>query len=682
VTKEQKLDAKEASAQIAKLSAELENANYSYFVLDKPKITDFQYDQLLKRLEKLEEEFPALKKQDSPTNRVGDKPLAAFKKVQHTIPMQSLSNTYSIDEIQGFDERVHKVLDWPDDRAITYLVEPKLDGLAIELIYEEGKLIRALTRGDGVTGEEVTGNIRTIKSIPLKLRTDHPPKLLEVRGEILMFKKDFAAMNKQQEEDGEEPFVNPRNAAAGSIRQLDPKIASSRNLRGFFYGFGEIDWKSSKVKEPQTHSGLEDLIREWGLPVSTLSQSCKGVDQVKNFYTKFESRRHGLEYEIDGIVVKVDDLNLQRTLGSIARSPRWAVAAKYQPEQSQTIVEKIDVQVGRTGALTPVAIMKPVHVGGVTITHATLHNQDELDRKDVRVGDTVVIQRAGDVIPEIVSVVMEKRPKGSKPFKIPDHCPVCGSKASRGEGEAVIRCENPVCEAKIKESLKHFVSRRAMNVEKLGDKIIDQFVDLKLVSSFSDIYRLKTADLEKLPRQGEKSISNLIESIDRSKKSTLARLIYSMGIRFVGEQTAKLLARHYETLENFLNTKEEELLNVEEVGEKVALSILSSIKNKSFAGEMRAIAKLGVELNSDGSAKIKRTEKLLDKTFVITGSLEGISRDEAKDLIENNGGTVSSSVSKKTNYLLCGEDAGSKLQKAQDLGVKIISLDELEELLR
>jgi DNA ligase (NAD+) len=661
------------------LIRDLENANYQYFALEKPQISDFEYDQLLKILEKFEKTYPALKKPDSPTERVGGDAAGPFKKMQHSVPMQSLSNTYNIDEIQSFDERVRKVLDWDENRKVSYLVEPKLDGLAMELIYEKGRLVRALTRGDGVTGEEVTANIRTIKSVPLKLRTDSPPDLLEVRGEILMFKKDFAKLNLQQEEDGDEPFVNPRNAAAGSIRQLDPQIAASRNLRGFFYGFGKVEWGSAKIKNPTTHREMEAIIHQWGIPVSSLNTICTGVEAVKEFYTNFEKKRRTLEYEIDGIVIKVNDLNLQRTLGSIAKSPRWAVAAKYQPDQEQTVIERIDIQVGRTGALTPVAIMKPVYVGGVTITHATLHNQDEVDRKDVRVGDTVLVQRAGDVIPEVVSVVLELRPKTSKPFKIPLKCPVCGAKASRAEGEVVIRCENPLCEAKLKESLKHFVSRRAMNVEKLGDKIIEQLVETKLVSNFSDLYRLTHAKLEELPRQGEKSVQNLLASLETSKESTLARLIFAMGIRFVGEQTAKLLAKHFKTLANFLTATEEDLLKVEEVGEKVALSILENLKTKTFVSEMRAIVKLGVNLQVE---KIdKKVKQVFDGlTFVITGSLEGLSRDEAKDFIEARGGSVSSSVSKKTNYLLCGEDAGSKLTKAQELGVKVISLEELNKL--
>jgi DNA ligase (NAD+) len=528
----------------------------------------------------------------------------------------------------------------------------------------------------------VTANIRTIKSVPLRLHTEHPPKLFEVRGEILMFKKDFFELNKEQEEDGEEPFANPRNAAAGSVRQLDPKIAAARNLSSFMYAFGEIDWSGSKMKMPKTHSDFEQLMGEWGFKINPLAKICEGADALVKYYEDIEKKREGLDYDIDGIVVKVNDLTLQRDLGFVARSPRWAVAAKYKPQQAEALVEKVEVSVGRTGALTPYAVMKPTRVGGVTITTATLHNQDELDRKDVRAGDTVILQRAGDVIPEIVRVILEKRPNNTKPFKIPKRCPACDSVVVRPEGEAIIRCENPLCPARIKESLKHFVSRRAMNVEKLGDKLIDALVDAALVKSFSDIYRLNREKLEQLPRQGEKSISNLLESVEKSKDSSLSRLIYAMGIRFVGEQTAKLLAKHFGNVENFLTATREELLNVEEVGEKVADSIIAAITNKTFAKEMRAIVDLGVKTGDakkagGGSAK---SQTLVEMNFVITGTLEGMSRDEAKDFIELHGGNVTSSVSKKTSYLVCGADPGSKLSKAEELGVPVIGVDELKKL--
>jgi DNA ligase (NAD+) len=682
------------AALVEQLVKEINSHANLYHVLDKPQISDFDYDLLLAGLETLEKAFPELIKRESPTHRVGGEVLKGFKKANHRQSMMSLSNTYSPLEMIEFDERVKKNLDLNSSTAIEYLAEPKLDGLAIELIYENGVFAHALTRGDGVTGEDVTANVKTLRNIPLKLITETPPKIFEVRGEILLFKKDFSDLNRQQEEDGEDPFANPRNAAAGTIRQLDPKIASSRPLKAFFYGFGFLDWGNVDKKViPTTHQDFEDLMAKWGLPVNGLAKVCHGIEEATKYYSELEEKRHSLDYEIDGIVVKTNSLALQKDLGTIARSPRWAVAAKYKPQQTQTVIEKIEVQVGRTGALTPVAIMKPASVGGVTITHATLHNQDEVDRKDVRVGDTVILQRAGDVIPEIVSVVLTKRQKDSIPFKLPTKCPACGSAVKKSEDEAVTRCENVFCDARIKESLKHFVSRRAMNVEKLGEKIINQLVDLNLVKKYSDIYKLTQQKLELLPRQGDKSIQNLIESIDNSKSSSLSRLIFAMGIRFVGEQTAKLVAKHYKTLERFLNTDHDELLTIDEVGEKVADAIIENIKSRNFASEMREIVKQGVNLENIQSptpgvnrhaflSKIKDTQALAGKSFVITGTLDGISRDEAKDLIEACGGTVSSAVSKKTSYLLCGSDAGSKLTKAEKLGVSIIDLSELKTILK
>lgn len=649
---------------------------HNYFVLDKPTITDFEYDKLLKHLEKLEAENPELKKPDSPTLRTGGAPLDQFNKVDHRLPMLSLSNTYSTEELGEFETRVLKFLGFPQDKSLEFLAEPKFDGLAIEVIYEKGIFKRALTRGDGVTGEDVTSNVRTIRNIPLRLNTPKPPELLEVRGEILLFKSDFARLNAAQIEEGDDPFANPRNAAAGSIRQLDPKLAASRPLRAFFYGFGQIDGASFK-----THSEFEKTIQGWGLPTNKYATVCKGIEKVTSYYKDMEAKRPGLDYDIDGIVVKVNDLDLQDRLGSIAKSPRWAVAAKYKPDQGETVIENIEVQVGRTGALTPVAIMKPTFVGGVTISNATLHNQDEIDRKDVRIGDTVIIQRAGDVIPEVVSVVLSKRPKNSKPFKLPSKCPACGKEASKDPDEAVLRCQNPFCQAKITEALKHFVSRRAMNIDKLGHKLIEQMVDAELVRRFSDIYRLNEKLISKLPRQGAKSTANLLNSIDASKKTQLYRLIFGLGIRFVGEQTAKDLARNFKSVGKFLKATEEELLNIDGVGAKVAQSVYKSLSDKNFTKELADLENLGIHFLPDASEVGASSDKLKDLIFVITGTLDGMGRDEAKALLESHGAKVTGSVSKKTNYLLCGADAGSKLQKAEKLGVKVISTEELKELI-
>lgn len=651
----------------------------SYYEDNKSLISDTDYDFLVKDLEKLENLHPSLK-ETSPTQKVAGQASQSFKKGTHRLPMLSLSNSYNAEDIYEFHNRVLKFLDWPESKPTPhYYAQPKLDGLAIEVIYEDGKLVQALTRGDGTVGEDVTANVKTISTLPHVLKTNHPPKLFEARGEILLFKEDFLALNEEQEADGEDPFANPRNAAAGSLRQLDYRITASRPLKVFFYASGAQEGLNEKI---ETQSDLESMMGRWGLPVCNEFRICGSVSEVVNYFEVLGGRRQKLPYDIDGIVIKLNSLELQNTLGTIARSPRWATALKFAPEQAQTTIENIQIQVGRTGALTPVAIMKPVKVGGVTVTHATLHNQEELARKDVRVGDTVILQRAGDVIPEIVAVVFEKRPPQAALFNFPQNCPSCQSPVVKAEGEAIIRCENPFCLAKLKENLKHFVSRRAMNIEKLGDKLIDQLVDQKSVKNFSDIFNLNATELQKLPRQGEKSIQNLIGSIDKAKKTTLARLIYASGIRFVGEETSKILARKFKTLNSFLNATEEQLLAVDEVGEKVAKSILNQIKKKEYRDEMLNLASSGVVIEEVSDQKSNSgSEKLSGMTFVITGTLPGLSRDEAGELIESHGGQVVNSVSKKTSYLLCGESPGSKFDKAQTLGIKIISFEELKKML-
>jgi DNA ligase (NAD+) len=660
--------------QIEQLREQIREHDHNYYVLDKPTVSDFEYDKLFAKLQKLEAEHPELITVDSPTHRVGGKPLEAFRKVSHRKPMLSLSNTYSIEELDEFDERVHKFLEGTH-AEVEYTCETKFDGLSIELIYEDGLLTGALTRGDGSVGEDVLSNIKTIRSIPLKLHGKKFPKLLEVRGEILMLKKDFAKLNEQQQEDGQQTFANPRNAAAGSVRQLDPKIAASRPLRAFVYAPGVIEGLSYS-----SQTDLLEKFADFGLPVASdeLRKTGKGIETAKSYYKKIQEMRHKLPFDIDGVVIKVNSLKLQDQLGMVARSPRWATAAKFPPEQGRTVVEEIQVQVGRTGAITPVAIMKPVKVGGVTITNATLHNQSELERKDVRVGDTVVIQRAGDVIPEIVEVVLSERPKNSKPFKIPSKCPVCGEPVVLPEGEVVTRCVNPLCPAILNESLKHFVSRRAMNVEKLGDKIIEQMTEHKLIKGFSDLYKLTLKDVLSLPRQGEKSAQNIIDSIEESRKPTLARFIYALGIRFVGEQTAKSLATHLKTLDAFMSASEEDLLNIDDIGPKVAESILSQLKKSAFKKEVEKILKNGVEVEEVKNLN-KGHQPLKGLNIVITGTLPK-PRDEIKDLITSLGGKSSGSVSKSTNYLLAGESAGSKLDKAQELGVTILDWDAFEKL--
>ncbi|MDG0814868.1 NAD-dependent DNA ligase LigA [Bdellovibrio svalbardensis] len=649
--------------------------DHNYYVLDKPTITDFEYDQLFQELLDLEATTEGLGISDSPSQRVGGQVLESFKKVNHRIPMLSLGNSYSPEDIFDFDERVKKFLN--TENEIEYFCEPKFDGLSMELVYEKGQLIRALTRGDGTVGEDVTQNIKTIKSIPLKLATKDAPEILEVRGEVLIFKQDFAKLNEAQQENGQQTFANPRNAAAGSMRQLDPKVTASRPLKFFGYALGMVEGLSFKTQE-----GIEEYFAEHGIPTalkanSDLVRVCKGPQEVVDYYHHIGTVRPSLPFDIDGIVVKVNSLRIQDDLGLVARSPRWATAAKFKPEQATTVIEEINVQVGRTGALTPVAIMTPVKVGGVTVTNATLHNQDEINRKDVRVGDTVVIQRAGDVIPEVVSVVLDKRPKNSIPFLMPTACPACKSPVEKLEGEVVTRCVNPLCVAVVKESLKHFVARRAMNIDKVGDRLIETLVDHKLLTCFSDFYRLTKEQILSLDRQGEKSAENIIASIEKSKNPPLARFIFALGIRFVGEQTGKLLADHFVNIENFLKANEEELLQVPEIGPKVAKSIIEWTANARLVQEVHDMQKLGVHITNP----VRATEGALSgMSFLITGTLP-VKRDDAKDVIEKNGGKILSSVSSKLSYLVVGDDPGSKVEKAQSLGVKIISWDELQQML-
>ncbi|MNK63663.1 DNA ligase [compost metagenome] len=649
--------------------------DYNYYVLDRPEIKDYDYDKLYEELVEIEKKDKGLDLSDSPTQRVGGKPLDIFEKAAHRLPMLSLGNSYSPEDIFDFDERVRKVL--KTEEPVEYFCELKFDGLSMELIYEEGQFVRALTRGDGSVGEDVTQNIRTIKSVPLKLSLKKPPTLLEVRGEVLMFKQDFARLNEAQQENGLQTFANPRNAAAGTVRQLDSKIAASRPLRFLAYALGateDVTFESQK--------DIEEYFAEHGIPTAIsmdkkLVSVCKGPEAVVEYYHRVEKMRPNLPFDIDGIVVKVNSLRLQDDLGLVARSPRWATAAKFKPEQAETLIEDIVVQVGRTGALTPVAIMAPVKVGGVTVTNATLHNQDEINRKDVRIGDTVVIQRAGDVIPEVVSVILDKRSKKSVPFLMPIHCPACGSEVVKAEGEVVTRCVNPLCIAVVKESLKHFVARRAMNMDKVGDRIIETLVDHKLLKSFSDFYRLTKEDILSLDRQGEKSAENIINSIENSKTPTLARFIFALGIRFVGEQTGKHLADHFVTIENFLKATDEDLLQVPEIGTKVAKAIRDWVSNPILVQEVHDMQELGVKITNP----VRATEgSLSGKSFLITGTLP-VKRDDAKDIIEKNGGKILGSVSSKLSYLVVGDDPGSKVEKAQGLGVAIISWDELLKLI-
>lgn len=687
----------QAKERLQHLTQTLNRHNYLYHTLDQPEISDREYDKLFEELQKLEEQFPELRHPDSPSNKVGGDILEGFEKGTHRTPMLSLQNTYDESEVRAFEDKILRQLQ--GQQKLTYFCNPKFDGAAMELIYKDGLLVSALTRGDGYIGENVLSNIKTIKSIPLRLHTPTPPPYFEVRGEVLLLKEGFLKINEQQIKKGEAPFANARNAAAGTLRQLDPKIAAQRPLQFFTYSPGVMEGVKLKTLEE-----FDQLIRKWGLPsVETcihkkqqdelksklknwkkspyqipLNRTCEGIDEVIEYYNWIQSIREHLPFDIDGIVVKVSSFRLQEELGFVARSPRWAFAAKFEPEQSETVIEDIVVQVGRTGALTPVALMKPVTVGGVTITYATLHNQDEIDRKDVRVGDTVIVHRAGDVIPEIIQVLKEKRPSKSKPYHLPDHCPECDHKVVKEEDEAVKRCVNPMCPAIIREGLKHFASRNAMNIEKLGDKLIDLFYEKNLVRKFSDFYSLKKSQLLELDRQGEKSISNILKSIEESKTTTLAKFIYALGIRFVGEQTARSLAKHFGDIESFLKATEEDLLGVDDIGPRVSSAIMNALQQPEFIKEVRTLIKKGIELSS--STPKAASDKLAGLTFVITGSF-AVSRDEIKALIESHGGKASGSVSKKTDYLLAGEDAGSKLQKAEELKVKILDWPSFQSLL-
>lgn len=698
--------------RILQLREEIRRHDHLYHSLDRPEITDPEYDALFSELLALEQNHPELITPDSPSQRVGGAILKEFVKVAHRQPMLSLQNSYSIEDIQAFEERARKELKDQAPEEFEFFCEPKFDGLAIELVYENGTLEKAITRGDGAVGEDVTSNVRTISSVPLRLHlgdtkaSQQIPALFEVRGEIVMLKSDFKLLNEAQQEAGDTPFANPRNAAAGTIRQLDPKIAASRPLRLFVYAPGVIEGALLK-----SQSDFEKTAHEFGLPivgvapagedfetfktrllqrlVTThhrslnplgLARICRGADEAKKYYEFIQDIRARLPFDIDGVVIKVNDFRLQDDLGFVARSPRWATAAKFPPEQGETVLERIEIQVGRTGALTPVAIMKPVKVGGVTITNATLHNQAEIDRKDVRPGDTVVIQRAGDVIPEVVRVIESKRPKNSKPFVIPLECPVCGERAEKPEDEAVLRCVNPTCPAVLKGSLKHFVARRAMNIDGLGDKLIEALVDAKLIQRPSDLYQLTAEKILSLDRQGEKSAQNLIESIEASKKTTLARVIFALGIRHVGETTAKALAGYFGTTEAFLSANDEALKAVPDVGEKMAQSITAALDRGDIKDEFARLREFGVLIEEKKTVTAGHGV-LGGKKYVITGTLP-LGRDEVKDIIEANGGIVLGGVSKKTDFLLAGEEGGSKLQKASDLGVAVIDWDAFQAQLK
>ena len=668
------------SERARELRDELERHNHQYYVLDDPLISDAEYDHLFRELQAIEAEHPELIASDSPTQRVGGKALDMFQPVRHAVPMLSI-RTETDTEASGafaFDTRVRRELGLGEgDAPVEYAAELKFDGLAINLRYEHGLLVQAATRGDGETGEDVTGNVRTVGSIPLRLRTDTPPAVLEVRGEIYMKRADFERFNARALAAGEKTLVNPRNAAAGSIRQLDSRMAASRPLSFFAYGLGEAQgWTL-----PASHGALLDALAVLGLPVCPERAVLLGPQALADFHQRIAERRPKLAFDIDGVVYKVNTLALQSRLGFVSREPRWAVAHKYPAEEASTEVLGIDIQVGRTGALTPVARLAPVFVGGVTVTNATLHNEDEVRRKDVHIGDTVIVRRAGDVIPEVVRVILDKRPILAPDFIMPRTCPVCGSQVVRAEHEAVARCSGGLyCPAQRKQALIHFASRRAMDIEGLGDKLIEQLVDSERVHTPADLYAQDLATLAGLERMAEKSASNLLAAIEKSKTTTLARFIYALGIRNVGETTAKDLARHFGFLDRVLAADETQLMQVNDVGPIVAQSL------RQFCAEphnLEVIAKLraaGVRWE-EGEPEVRAAGAVSGKTFVLTGTLPTLAREEAKALIEVAGGKVSGSVSKKTDFVVAGAEAGSKLDKAQQLGVAIIDEAQLRALL-
>ena len=672
------LDPSDWRARAAWLAAELNHHNHSYYVLDNPSIPDAEYDLLFRELQALEQAHPELNTPDSPTQRVGATPLPRFEQVTHSIPMLSLGNGFEDNDIVEFDRRVRDGLDTQFEAEIEYAAELKFDGLAINLRYEDGVLVQAATRGDGSTGENVTSNIRTVRAIPLRLHTGNPPKVLNVRGEVLMFKADFAKLNARQRDAGLKEFANPRNAAAGSLRQLDSRITAQRTLRFFAYGIGMLDG----AEMPVSHSALLDWYSQLGLPVCTERGVFKGADGLLDFFRGIGAKRAQLPYEIDGVVYKVNCLLQHQTLGFVSRAPRFALAHKFPAEEATTQVLDIEVQIGRTGAVTPVARLAPVFVGGVTVTNATLHNEDEVRRKDIHIGDTVIVRRAGDVIPEVVSFVPELRPVDAPAFVMPVECPICGSPIVKPEDEAIARCSGGwvKCGAQRKGGLQHFASRRAMDIESLGDQLIEQLVDRHVITTAADLYKLGLVKLAELDRMAEKSAQNMLSALEKSKSTTLDRFIYALGIRHVGETTAKELASHFGNIDALLQADEEQLLEVADIGPVVARSLLTFLADPLKRELIEQLRAAGIHWPENLPAE-SASKFMNGKTFVLTGSLPTLTRDAAAAMIEAAGGKVTGSVSKKTSYVVAGAEAGSKLSKAEKLNIPILDEDGLRILL-
>ena len=661
--------------KIDNLRSELNDHNYRYYVLDDPVISDAEYDRLLRELQSLEDTHPELITDDSPTQRVGALPLEGFGNIEHRIPMQSLANAMDSDELLAFHDRLIRRLG--KEQAIEYIAEPKLDGLAVELVYENGQFVNGSTRGDGTTGEDITQNLKTIRAIPLALRveTQSAPALLEVRGEVFISKDDFKKLNKQQEENDKPVFANPRNAAAGSLRQLDSGITATRPLSIFCYQAGVVEGTTF-----ETHSEFLAALQNWGFPVNPEIKILNGIEEAITFHSNLKSHRNSLPYEIDGSVIKVNNYALREELGVRSRSPRWAIAGKFKAQQETTVIEDIVLSVGRTGAVTPVAKLQPVKVGGVVVSNVTLHNQDEIDRKDIRVGDTVLIQRAGDVIPQVVKVIKEKRPSNTSPFKMTNTCPECDHDVYRPEDEVVARCQNLSCPAQVKRRIEHFVSKNAMDIDGVGEKLIDQLVEKNLVKSVDDLYRLTLDQLSELERMAEKSAKNTISAINNSKSTTFHRFVYALGIRNVGEHVAKVLEKSFTgNIEIFMKTNAEVLEDIDEVGPIVAETIVKFWADETNINIVNNCFKLGISLEL---VKNETEQILMGKTFVFTGSLQSITRKEGKEIVEARGGRAAGSVSAKTDCIVAGENAGSKLKKAEKLGIPVLTESEFMDLIK
>ena len=666
---------KKVLAEIQLLRQQIEDHNYRYHVLDQPAITDAEYDRLFNKLQQLEQQFPQYVISESPTQRVGSKLSDGFAQIKHDIPMLSLSNAFEQEDVYAFVNRIKDRLSI--EQEVEFIAEPKLDGLAVSLIYENGTLAQAATRGDGATGEDITANVKTIKTVPLKLRGDFSGTRIEVRGEVILTHEGFAELNRQQDEQQTgKRYVNPRNAAAGSLRQLDPSITASRPLEIYFYSLDQFDGIEKRFK---TQLEKLDFARQAGLRINPNMAVVKDAQACINAYKKLVKLRESLSYDIDGIVYKVNRLDYQQSLGFVARAPRWALAHKFPAQEETTVVNSIEVQVGRTGAITPVARLEPVFVGGATVSNATLHNQAEIERLDVRVGDTVIIRRAGDVIPEVVKVINEKRPKQSKPFIFPASCPVCDSEIVYQDSEIIARCSGGLfCPAQLKEGIKHFVSRKAMDIEGLGSKLVEQMVDTEIISTVADIYELDKTTVADLERMADKSAQNLIEAIEKSKTTTLARFLYALGINHVGETTAETLANEFGELNSLMDADLEELQSIEDVGPIVAQSIVNFFHEKHNQDVIKKLLELGINWPAIEKAKPPDDSLFKDKTVVLTGALS-IPREQAKSIITTLGGKVTSSVSKKTDFVLVGENPGSKAEKAEKLGVEIIDESTLQQ---